>query len=298
MSLTPWYILDPGFSSEQAKKLESEGVALALVTISEPKQLTQYAFPEEDIKIVRKFLNITSTWKGYYTLTNSNDIRILEFKPDPSTLQQTMPVAPFSGRTQASIASAEAFARARSASQQVARVNLTEQIEQTQKGISGLENQLASLRTKLNQQRTQLNELNQGVSSDEFKEEFFRLEQHPDIAQISIASGVLVVVTNLITIRYGNANYRIGRFKISILLKGENERLIRINNLDSLESGAYDHPFVRMGSPCWGNYTTGTHKYLVEKEYGLLIETILTFLKHFSTTGGPYRNVTFWPQVI
>jgi len=87
--------------------------------------------------------------------------------------------------------------------------------------------------------------------------------------------------------------YQMGCFEITLEFEGN----VRIMSTWPGRGPAQQHPHVNAdGRPCWGNLSGELPKRIAESEFDVAFVEIHTFLCHYSQEGGPYANISNWPQ--
>ncbi|MEM7828297.1 MAG: hypothetical protein QW561_03050 [Candidatus Aenigmatarchaeota archaeon] len=121
--------------------------------------------------------------------------------------------------------------------------------------------------------------------------EFNNLFNIPEVKDVYIKDGQILVFTKDIVVEYENRKYRIGSFLIKLSTDGD----LMIKNLTN-PYRFFDHPHISYGKPCLGSIRAGVSRLIGEYQFMTAIEVLIDYLK--TVNPGDWRvSITNWPEV-
>jgi len=110
---------------------------------------------------------------------------------------------------------------------------------------------------------------------------------------VSFQKNSVKAITTPIFVKEKKLWYQMGKFEITLTFDGN----VRIMSMWPERGPQQQHPHVNGdGRPCWGNLSGELPKRIAESEFDVAFVEIHTFLCHYSQEGGPYANISNWPQ--
>jgi hypothetical protein len=167
------------------------------------------------------------------------------------------------------------------------RIRLSEEEIRTYK-----RNMIKAIREKTEDER-KLKMFSRSVGDTEsYLQEFDKIYSMPDVERVFVSDGVIRVFTKVIVIKFEEAYYRIGKFKIDIFVEDGD---ISIYNLTGKIGGTGDHPHIDDGHCCFGNIEVSIAERVGSYQYSILIEVLIKYLKSVNSKNW-YSPITDWPK--
>ena len=118
-----------------------------------------------------------------------------------------------------------------------------------------------------------------------------RLRELPEVRAVEVEESRITVFTAPLAVEYDGRQFQLGSFRIEISFAGD----IRIRNLTHA-IGAYDHPHVHQGRPCFGNIREGVAKMIGEYQLVAAAYVLLDFLR--TVNPKDWRiPIAYWQEV-
>jgi hypothetical protein len=168
--------------------------------------------------------------------------------------------------------------------------------------IAHVEATLTRLRDEEQRYRTRLEILEQDSEpEDQYKRDFTRIVEHPDIRSIEVTASKISVLTSPIDIEYQGDTYQIGQFRIEIYPKASKRFVKCFNTWGAKKVGgyykeSYHHPHVKTDGICTSRELRGEVARLIsDSKYYELVEKVLDYLKTVNPQSWSLP-ITKWPK--
>jgi hypothetical protein len=128
-------------------------------------------------------------------------------------------------------------------------------------------------------------------SPEQHLKDLDQLRELPEVREVQVEDGRIMVFTAPLQAEYDGRAFHLGSYRMEISFAGE----VRIRNLTN-PLGAYDHPHIYQGRPCFGNIREGIAKMIGEYQFVALVYVLVDFLK--TVNPKDWRiPIVYWQEV-
>ncbi|MEM5810058.1 MAG: hypothetical protein QW156_04190 [Candidatus Aenigmatarchaeota archaeon] len=186
--------------------------------------------------------------------------------------------------------------------------NIKEEIGRTEADLERLRKELVDLQNQVVERASQIQRLEQRVGAlrgeverQNVGDEFDRLSGIPEIRRVIVDREGIIVLTREIEVDFNGRIYNLGQFVIYIFpptpTRERSEiRIFNRSNLIRGNVGVAQHPHINAeGECCWGSIVATIPELLGRREYFVLLQVIINFLKSINPSSW-YRPITEWPE--